>query len=284
MKFNYDKHNPTRGGKFIPLPKWVSSKKACINIKNQDELCFKYSVQCRICKVYEKDHPKRVSHYKSLNDELNWDNVNFPSSYADIDTFEENNGGKVAVNVYFIDPEEGKQSILLHRQTKVQRATHQIRLLKLEDGDDYHYVFIKDYDKLIECQTNNAPIWLKRAPKSAMSWFSSCPHSQSRSLLISKKFFGSFPSRLARCLRVKANAFSTLCMPGLELVKRESIYMCSSRCTSAKQISSPECSFHLAYHRLCFVIPSNKFHSFFLSLDTTAAGRRILEICSIIFC
>ena len=35
-----------------------------------------------------------------------------------------------------------------------------------------------------------------------------------------KSFFGSFPSRLARCLRVKANAFSTLCMPGLELVKR----------------------------------------------------------------
>ena len=64
LKFNYDKCNPTRGGKFIPLPKWVSNKKACINIKNQDEKCFKYSVQCGICKVYEKDHPERVSHYK----------------------------------------------------------------------------------------------------------------------------------------------------------------------------------------------------------------------------
>ena len=40
IKFNYDKYNPTRGGKFIPLPKWVSNKKACINIKNQDELVF----------------------------------------------------------------------------------------------------------------------------------------------------------------------------------------------------------------------------------------------------
>ena len=154
IEFNYDKYNPTRGGKFIPLPKWISNKKACINIKNQDELCFKYSVQCGICKVYEKDHPERVSHYKNLNDELNWDNVNFPSSDVDIDTFEENNGGKVAVNVYFIDPEEGKQSILLYRQTKVQRAIHQISLLELEDGDDYDYVFIKDYDKLIGCQTN----------------------------------------------------------------------------------------------------------------------------------
>ena len=33
LTFHYDKYNPTRGGKFIALPKWVQSKKACINIK-----------------------------------------------------------------------------------------------------------------------------------------------------------------------------------------------------------------------------------------------------------
>ena len=30
LKSNYDKYNPTRGGKFIALPRWVSFKKACI--------------------------------------------------------------------------------------------------------------------------------------------------------------------------------------------------------------------------------------------------------------
>ena len=39
-------------------------------------------------------------------------------------------------------------------KTQVQTATHQISLLKLEDGDDYHYVYIKDYDILIGSQTN----------------------------------------------------------------------------------------------------------------------------------
>ena len=154
LKFNYDKYNPTRGGKFIPLPKWVSTKKACINIQNKDEQCFKYSVQCGIYKVYEKDHPERVSHYKKLTDELNWTNVKFPTSNVDMDTFEENNEGKVAINVYYLDPDEGKQSILLYRKTKVLKAEHQISLLKLEDGDDYHYVFIKDYDRLMGSQTN----------------------------------------------------------------------------------------------------------------------------------
>ena len=33
LKFNYDKYNPTRGGKFIALPKWVSTKKAYIHIQ-----------------------------------------------------------------------------------------------------------------------------------------------------------------------------------------------------------------------------------------------------------
>ena len=154
INLNFETYNPTRGGKFIPLPKWVQSKKACINIKNEDIKCLKYSVQCGICRVYEKDHPERLSHYKYLTDEMDWTHVNFPSSNIDIDTFEENNDGKKAVNVYFLNPDDDKQSILFHRRTKVQRATHQISLLKLEDGDDYLCVYIKDYDKQIGSQTN----------------------------------------------------------------------------------------------------------------------------------
>ena len=38
----YNKYNPTRAGKYINLPKWISSKKACINIKHKDDTCFLY--------------------------------------------------------------------------------------------------------------------------------------------------------------------------------------------------------------------------------------------------
>ena len=54
---------------------------------------------------------------------------------------------KVNIYQYYLNPDQGKEGILLYRKTKVERATHQIALLKLEDGDDYHYVYIKDYDK-----------------------------------------------------------------------------------------------------------------------------------------
>lgn len=106
MTLNYDKYNPTRGGSFLPLPKWVQDKKACINIKNtNDDLCFKYSVQCGVYKI----------RYKKIDDTLNWDNVNFPASNIDINTFEENNKGQVSVddNVCFLGEEEWKQSTLL---------------------------------------------------------------------------------------------------------------------------------------------------------------------------
>ena len=96
---------------------------------------------------------------------LNWDNVNFPSCNVDIDTFEQNNEGKVSVNVYFIDPDEGQQSILLYRKSKVLNPTHHIDLLKLEDGDNYHYVFIKDFNKLMYKQIQSkhkAKKWICR--------------------------------------------------------------------------------------------------------------------------
>ena len=44
ITIHYDKYNPTRAGKYMELPKWNSLKKACINIKNEDEQCFKYCV------------------------------------------------------------------------------------------------------------------------------------------------------------------------------------------------------------------------------------------------
>ena len=34
----YSKYNPTRARKYINLPKWISLKKACINIKNKDAI------------------------------------------------------------------------------------------------------------------------------------------------------------------------------------------------------------------------------------------------------
>ena len=47
------KYNPTRAGKYINWPKWISLKKACINTKSKGDKCFQYAFQCGCHKIYE---------------------------------------------------------------------------------------------------------------------------------------------------------------------------------------------------------------------------------------
>ena len=154
IRIHYDKYNPTRAGKYIELPKWISTKKACINIKNDDDYCFKYCVQSRFYEIMKKDHPDRMYHYNKLkeNDNLiKWDGVEFPASNEDIDTFEEINDRAISVNVYAIDP-NGTNSIVVNRVTKIKNPSCHVNLLLLEENDNNHYVLIKDYSRLVNSQ------------------------------------------------------------------------------------------------------------------------------------
>ena len=84
----------------MELPKWILTKKACVNIKYDDEFCFKYCVQSKIYNIYKKEHPETMTHYKDLKDEfISWDDVNFPTTYEDIDRFEEINNRPISINV-----------------------------------------------------------------------------------------------------------------------------------------------------------------------------------------
>ena len=156
LVISYDRYNPTRGSSYIPLPDWVANKKACINIKNNDELCFKYSVQCGFYEIYKKDHPCDMYHYKKyVNDSfIKWDNINFPVGNDEIEQFEEQNK-HISVNVYYINPDTNSKTILLYKRSNNSQAQQKIDLIKLtgENGNS-HYVYIKNYNKLMGSQTN----------------------------------------------------------------------------------------------------------------------------------
>ena len=100
ITIHYDKYDPTMAGKYIELPEWIKFKKACINIKNKDQKCFKYCIQSVVYDKISKHHPEEMFHYNKLKDDiLNWDGVNFPTGNRDIDRFEENNK-LVSINVF----------------------------------------------------------------------------------------------------------------------------------------------------------------------------------------
>ena len=56
---------PLRGSTFLPLPSKIASKKAVINMKNDDDLCFKWSVTRALHPV--DVHPERIT--KELKDQ-----------------------------------------------------------------------------------------------------------------------------------------------------------------------------------------------------------------------
>ena len=129
-------------------------KKACINIKNEDNKCLKYCVQCSAFKIYEKDNPERMRHYNKLKDNIiNWECMNYPCSRTDIDRFEELKSGLISVNLFKQFNEE--EQVKPDRTTKIKNAKYHVNLLIIEGDDNkYHYVLIKDLSRLMGNQYN----------------------------------------------------------------------------------------------------------------------------------
>ena len=80
---------PSRGSSYIPTPTALcNSKLGLVNIKNDDQECFKY---CMLYHQSEKSkHSDRITVLNRVEDKYNWENVNFPASFDDITTFETN--------------------------------------------------------------------------------------------------------------------------------------------------------------------------------------------------
>ena len=77
-------------GSYIELPPALKNKKAIINMKNQDDKCFLWSV---LRALNPKDnHPERIDNdLKSKVDILNMQGIQYPVSFRGIDRFESQN-------------------------------------------------------------------------------------------------------------------------------------------------------------------------------------------------
>ena len=88
--FHFEIHtvnfNPMRGSSYIPLPDWISRKKAIINIRNTDDKCFLWCVL-----RYLNPKPKnddRFTDLKQNENTLNTKGIKFPMKVKDITKFE----------------------------------------------------------------------------------------------------------------------------------------------------------------------------------------------------
>ena len=100
LEIHIGEFRPLRGKKHELLPKSIASKKAIINMKNDDNECFKWAVTRALNPT--DTHPERISDkLKEQFKELNWEGTEFPTTLNNIKKFEDNNN--IGINVFSAD-------------------------------------------------------------------------------------------------------------------------------------------------------------------------------------
>jgi hypothetical protein len=90
---------PLSGSSFIPLPEGLKGKRAIVNMKNNDNECFKWSVTRGLNKV-KRDHSRVTRVLRKQAEKLDWSMLRFPVAVNDknIEVFEDMNG--IGINIF----------------------------------------------------------------------------------------------------------------------------------------------------------------------------------------
>uniref|UniRef100_A0ABD2WZB4 DNA-directed DNA polymerase n=1 Tax=Trichogramma kaykai TaxID=54128 RepID=A0ABD2WZB4_9HYME len=156
LAIHINKYNPARASSYIPLPKSIQDKKACLNVQNFDDCCFKWAILSALHKEIKKNK-HRIEPYKKFENELNFSGIESPVKIKDIPKFEKIN--KISVNVYALKQTGDIEPIHL---TALKQEKH-IHLLLIQDRYDdedfqgeepyipikYHYIWIKNLSRLV---------------------------------------------------------------------------------------------------------------------------------------
>ncbi|XP_065640508.1 uncharacterized protein LOC136073078 [Hydra vulgaris] len=114
IDINIIEYKPIKGKSYIPLPKELETKKAIINMKNEDKECFKWCV-ARFFDIKDS-HPERVDKdLKKQVEKLIWEKIEFPVSLQQITLFEKNNQDSNKIDLLLISNDETNHYCLITR-------------------------------------------------------------------------------------------------------------------------------------------------------------------------
>ena len=145
---NVTLYKPLNGSSYIELPLELrNSKKGLINIKNQDNECFRW---CHIRMVNPMDkHPERIKKEdKEMIEKLDYSGIEFPISKKDYNKIEKKN--RIRVNGFGY---ENKQPYPIH--ISKEDFEMELNLLLLDSDGKKHYVLIKDFNSFMFKQTKH---------------------------------------------------------------------------------------------------------------------------------
>ena len=90
LEIHFVRWNPLKGSSWLPTPSDLEKKKAVINMKNQDQMCFKWCIGR--AKNMVTIHPERITpDLREQAEDLDWDGCEFPMAVEKIKYFEARN-------------------------------------------------------------------------------------------------------------------------------------------------------------------------------------------------
>ena len=152
LKFNINTavYKPLKGSSYIPLPPRLANTKAIINVKNEDDECFKW---CITRSLNPTDvHPERITALlRKQADQLDWNGIEFPVALHEsrLHRFEMNNN--ISLNIF------GYESNIYPLYLSKHHSSDKIvDLLLISDGVKQHYCWIKNFNRLLASKTKRS--------------------------------------------------------------------------------------------------------------------------------
>ena len=140
-------YEPLKGNSYIPLPPKLAQKKAIINMKNEDNKCFTWSV-LRALNPRE-GHAERIDKdLKKKEDSLNMTGIVYPVQLNAIDKFERQNP-TISINVLGYE-----ESVLYPLRVSKCEGREVVNLLLISDDEKRHYCLIKSMSRLLSSQSS----------------------------------------------------------------------------------------------------------------------------------
>ena len=133
LSIHFNKLDLKRGASFIEIPKWLKSKKATVNPKNEQYVyCFMHAVTIVLFHKELGTNPERITKNPIAYAQVyNWHDIDFAASHEDYAMFEKLNED-VALNVLYVPFDE--VNILPEYISKCNFNTKkQVTLLKVTD-------------------------------------------------------------------------------------------------------------------------------------------------------
>ena len=137
---NIVNYSPLKGSSYIKLPQELRNpQKGLINIQNKDNECFRW---CHI------RHLNPQEKYKEFIENLDNKNIEFPVTVKQYNKIEKQNS--ININVFGY---EEKQPFPIY--ISKEKFTDHVELLLITEGENKHYVLIKDFNKFMFNQTKH---------------------------------------------------------------------------------------------------------------------------------